>query len=245
MGFCVNRDQIYGCHNDLVESFCFDQAVVSVFQDMIRRSVPGYGMVLSLITVLGDAYLMPETVVYDLGSSLGASSLALSGVAAQRDCTIIAVDNSSAMIDQCKQNFAKLQPACEIELINEDINRVTVVNASMVMMNFTLQFIDPKHRDTLLDKVYQGLLPGGVLMLSEKVVGESLSSDNCLVNLHHGFKMANGYSELEISQKRTALEGVMITEKLSTHIERLQRVGFTKVEVIFRALNFVSMVAFK
>lgn len=241
----MNRDQIYACENDLVEQFCFDESVVAVFQDMIRRSVPGYGMVLSLVAVLGDAYLQKATRAYDLGSSLGASSLALSTVAAERLCDIIAVDNSAAMISQCKENFAKIRPACRMELRHEDVRATVITGASLAMMNFTLQFVAPDDRESVLKKVCRGLLPGGVLMLSEKIVGETPESEACLYELHHGFKRANGYSQMEVSQKRSALEGVMITEKISEHTRRLLRVGFSRVEVIFRALNFVTMVAFK
>ena len=228
-----------------VEQFCFDTSVVAVFQDMIRRSVPGYGMVLSLVAVLGEAYLQPNTRAYDLGSSLGASSLALSTVAAERNCSIIAIDNAKAMVAQCKKNLSDIQPRCSIELVEQDIKDTEVTGASMVMMNFTLQFISVDCRFSVLSRIYEGLLPGGILMLSEKVLGETKESDSCLCDLHHGFKRANGYSQLEISKKRSALEGVMITETVSAHTDRLLKIGFTRVEVIFQALNFVSMVAFK
>ena len=239
------RDDIYSCQHDLVETFCFDEKVVAVFQDMIRRSVPGYGMVLSIISVLAETYLQKKTTVYDLGSSLGASSLALSTVAAARECRIIGIDNSAAMITQCKKNLTKIQPPINIELKREDIRQTELNNTSIVMLNFTLQFIPPTDREPLVKKIFNSLLPNGILILSEKIVGENKESDQFLYNLHHGFKRANGYSQLEVSQKRSSLEGMMITEKITQHKKRLLNSGFRQVELIFQAFNFVTLVAVK
>ncbi len=241
----LNRDAIYQCSHDLVENFCFDQRVVDVFQDMIKRSVPGYGMVLSLVQVLAEAYVQPASTLYDLGSSLGASTLAMSTVAAERNCRIVAVDASEAMVQQSQQNIAQLGLDCEIDVLCDDVRRVNMQSSSMVTMNFTLQFIPPAYRRAVIASVYQALLPGGVLMLSEKVQAEDRQTEQCLYSLHHGFKRANGYSDLEISQKRAALEEVMITDKLSVHRERLLEAGFKQVHVIFQALNFVSLLAIK
>jgi len=241
----VMRDQIYDVSDSVVEKFCFDEKVVAVFQDMIRRSVPGYALIVSLIGVIAEKYLQKSTRFYDLGSSLGAVSLAVNAVACSRSCEVIAIDSSAAMIHQAQQNFAHIDSASNIQLIHADVCETKLAKASMVVLNFTLQFIPVENRQSLLKRIHDGLLPGGVLVLSEKIVGETAWQQECWYELHHDFKRANGYSELEVSKKRDALEGVMITEKMVTHQQRLMDVGFTRVEVVFQSLNFVTMLVFK
>ncbi len=241
----MQRDKIYNSSCSVVEKFCFDEKVVAVFQDMIRRSVPGYAMILSLIGVVAQKFLQDNTNVYDLGSSLGAATLAINPVALEKNCRVVAVDSSAAMINQSMQNLSQIKDASNIILRHEDVCITDIVDASMVVMNFILQFIPPQSRAELLAKIYAGMLPGGVLFLSEKIIGEDDMQEHCLYELHHGFKRANGYSQLEVSKKRDALEGVMLTEKISEHRQRLLDIGFARVEVIFQALNFVSMLVFK
>ncbi len=240
----MQRDQIYSEDFDLVEGFRFDEAVVSVFSDMIRRSVPGYGMVLSLVGVLADRYLQPGSRGYDLGASLGASTLAMASTAAERSSTLIAVDNSPAMVEQCRVHFMQAGVG-EIELYCEDVRETVIENASFVTMNFTLQFLPIEEREQQLRKIAEGLSEGGALMLSEKVRFENEAQQQRIEALHHAFKRANGYSDLEISQKRSALEEVLITETLEAHFERLYRVGFSQVEVVSQALNFVTILALR
>jgi tRNA (cmo5U34)-methyltransferase len=126
-----------------------------------------------------------------------------------------------------------------------DINLLAIENASVVAMNFTLQFIPPEKRQAVLEKIYANLKPGGVLLLSEKIRGENEQCDNLLIDLHHDFKRHNGYSELEISQKRTAIENVMRPDHLSTHLNRLSEIGFSQTQVWYQCFNFCSMIAIK
>ena len=241
----MQRDQLYSADLDLVEGFRFDESVVGVFTDMIRRSVPGYGMVLSLTGVLAEQYLQPETRGYDLGASLGGSTLAMREVARQRQCPLIAVDNSEAMIEQCRTHLGETAGEEQIELRCEDVRNTVVENASLVVMNFTLQFIPLEEREEVLSTIASGMKEGGALMLSEKICFENAEQQERMEQLHHAFKRANGYSELEISQKRAALEEVLRPETVQQHLERLRRAGFSSAEVIFQALNFVSILAIR
>ncbi len=241
----MQRDQLYSADLDLVEGFRFDESVVGVFTDMIRRSVPGYGMVLSLTGVLAEQYLQPETRGYDLGASLGGSTLAMREVARQRQCPLIAVDNSEAMVEQCRTHLGETAGEEQIELRCEDVRNTVVENASLVVMNFTLQFIPLEEREEVLSTIASGMKEGGALMLSEKICFENAEQQERMEQLHHAFKRANGYSELEISQKRAALEEVLRPETVQQHLERLRRAGFSSAEVIFQALNFVSILAIR
>ena len=231
-----------------IAPFEFNKKVADVFPDMIERSVPGYALTLSMISVLADEFVQAGSNVYDLGCSLGAVSLAVLQGLGGKQCTVIAVDNSPAMIDACRDNFSAEVLAgtpARMEFFLEDIARTKIVDASVVVMNFTLQFIRVQQRLTLLKNIYRGLLPGGILVLSEKVVFEEDAENRMMLKLHQRMKALNGYQQLEIAGKRQALEDVLIAETLDTHKSRLQDAGFDNIFVYLKCFNFVSLLAVK
>ena len=149
------------------------------------------------------------------------------------------------MVERAQQHINAYHSSILVEILCDDIRNIKITNASMVILNFTLQFLSPEDRVALLEKIYQGLNPNGVLVLSEKFRFEEEKINDLLIELHHQFKRANGYSELEVSQKRTALENVMRTDSIDTHKVRLKSVGFSQVELWFQCFNFGSMIAVK
>jgi tRNA (cmo5U34)-methyltransferase len=241
----MDQDTLYTIKQETVAPFEFDEAVVAVFPDMIARSVPGYSLLLPLIGQIASRYAQPDSRCYDLGCSLGAVTLALRQQIQQPGCRITAVDNSHAMIEQCAANLAEAGSGIPVDLVKADICQMPISQASVVVLNFTFQFVPPALRDGLIQRIHGGLLPGGVLILSEKVVLASAELDARMVLLHHDFKRANGYSDLEISQKRTALENVLISETVPQHQVRLQAAGFSSADLWFQAFNFVSLLAIK
>lgn len=238
-------DQLYADPLGGVSRFAFDQKVVDVFPDMIKRSVPGYATIINMIGDMAERYARANSRCYDLGCSLGAATLAMRHGIVAADCDIVAVDNSPAMIERCRHVLAADTAEPNVELRCADLQAVEVARASVVVLNFTLQFIAPSERQAVLDRIASGLLPGGVLILSEKVTFEDRLHDELMVDLHHNFKRANGYSELEIAQKRSALEQVLIPEPLQTHRDRLKQAGFASVDVWFQCFNFASLIAIK
>jgi len=240
------QDAIYASPlNDIID-FQFDERVANVFPDMIQRSVPGYGMMISTIGILAARYAQAGSYCYDLGCSLGAVSLAMRQRIVAPQCEIIAVDNSPAMIERGRELLARDSASTvPVKMICADLQDVSIDNASVVVMNLTLQFIPLADRLTLISRIYQGLNPGGILILSEKIAFDEPGRQQVHLDLHHDFKRANGYSDLEISQKRTALEKVMIPETLDCHRQRLQQAGFGFSDVWFQCFNFASLVAIK
>ena len=210
---------------------------------MIRRSVPGYTTVINMISVLAGQYVQPGSRCYDLGCSLGASSLALAGGIRVADCRILAVDNSPAMLALAEQQPELQKLDTPVEWICADILDVPIENASVVVLNFTLQFIPPEARLRLLTRIRQGMRAGGLLLLSEKITFEDPEQDRLQIEMHHAFKRANGYNDLEISRKRSALENVLIPETLEIHRSRLAEAGFCRTDLWFQCFNFVSLVA--
>lgn len=238
-------DQVYREPRDCVGGFVFDEQVSAVFPDMIRRSVPGYASTLSMIGLLAQKYVTANSHVYDLGCSLGAATLAIRQHILERPAHIVAIDNAPAMLKRCAEIIGDSSAQPHVELRCESIQDTHIENASMVILNFTLQFLPIQERLPLLQKIHAGMQSGGVLVLSEKIAHPDPQTQQLMIELHHAFKRSQGYSDLEIAQKRTALENVLIPETLHTHKERLASARFSRVEVWFQCLNFASWVAFK
>lgn len=239
------RDTLYATENTQLEPFVFDAKVAQVFSDMIQRSVPGYATTISTIGELARRFAQPDSICYDLGCSLGAATFAMRHAINVPNCSIIAVDNSTAMLARCQANLAADIGDVPVELIEADITELELQPASLVVLNFTLQFIPTEQRLDLLSRIHQALLPGGKLILSEKMIFPDAYLNDLNIELHHRFKQANGYSELEISQKRSALEHRLIPETISAHKQRLADAGFSRADVWQQCFNFVSLIAVK
>ena len=238
-------DTLYAAPLIQVDAFAFDESVVSVFPDMIKRSVPGYTTIINIIGHLAERYAQQDSICYDLGCSLGAATLAMRHRIQVANCCIIGVDNSEAMIARCQQVIDADSAEINVSLHVADLCEFPILNASVVVLNFTLQFISIEQRTSILSKIYNGLKPGGVLILSEKIAFDDEQHQALMIDLHHNFKRSNGYSDLEIAQKRAAIENVLVPESLNTHRQRLKNAGFNSVDVWFQCFNFASMIAIK
>lgn len=240
----MSRDDIYSQDHKELEAFSFDEAVARVFPDMIKRSVPGYTMIIPMIGVITEQYAQADSNLYDLGCSLGASLLAMRHGVKVDGCQVIGIDNASAMIKRC-QSYVDIDDATvPVELHQGDVTEFNYHNASVVTLNFTLQFIPQEKRQALIQTLFDALRPGGALILSEKIAF-SEPEQTLQQELHWDFKRANGYSDLEISQKRSALENVLVPETAQTHISRLKQAGFSQATQWYQCFNFTSFIAVK
>ncbi|MGI5309334.1 carboxy-S-adenosyl-L-methionine synthase CmoA [Rheinheimera sp. WS51] len=241
----MQKDSIYAEPLGKIQDFCFDDQVADVFPDMIQRSVPGYHTIIQTIGKLTAKFQQSNSHYYDLGCSLGAATLAMRRNLSVDNCKIIAVDNSNAMVERCERHIQSFRSDVPVEVQLADIRKLNISNAAVVVINFTLQFLPKADRDQLIQQIYAGLKPGGLLILSEKFIHPHNTENELLIDLHHDFKRANGYSELEVSQKRTALENVMQPDTLQQHASRLSQAGFSQHTVWFQCFNFCSMLAIK
>lgn len=240
-----DTDLIYSNPHSQVKDFKFDAQVVEVFPDMISRSVPGYNTIIDTIGRLSKQYAQDNSTIYDLGCSLGAATLAMRKAITAKNCRIIGIDNSAAMVERCKMHVQAFKGETPVDIMQADIMAVNFKPASMMVLNFTLQFIDREHRQNLLTKIADNMLDNGILVLSEKITQTDDVCQDVVTELHHNFKRANGYSELEIAQKRTALENVMKPDTLEEQINRLKQAGFKHVTPWFQCFNFTSLIAIK
>ena len=241
----AKKDNIYKVSNFNDLPFSFNEEVSEVFEDMIDRSIPGYRSSLKLIENFSKKYFQNKSFCYDLGCSLGASTLSLIKALEEREGQICAVDNSKAMISKCNKKFKHLIDSKRVNFINQDIETTEIKNASIVVLNFVLQFIDSSKRESLLEKVFSGMKKNGLLILSEKTHFDNKLKNQTLFKLHQNFKFKNGYTKMEISRKRDALEGVLITDLEKDHCQRLSKVGFREIKKVMSNLNFFTLIAQK
>ncbi len=238
------QDKIFSKPLESVKDFEFNAEVADVFDDMVSRSVPLYQQVQQSTYKVALKHLRPGSIVYDLGCATGttlallAENLQISGI------KLVGVDNSPSMLEACKQKLLPFKNI-ELELLKADISNFVCKNAALVILNYTLQFIPIEKRQETLNDIFQNMLPGGMLILSEKVKHQSRILEETIFQLHHDFKRDQGYSDLEISQKRDALEQVLLTLTTEDNIKLLKSAGFNEVEIFSKWYNFVSLVALK
>ena len=239
------QDRLFAKNRAVTSGFRFDEQVVKVFPDMISRSVPGYELVVPMIGMLARRYAQPDSVLYDLGCSLGAASLAMSLAVRAGGTRIVAVDNSEAMVERCRKVVAERRGDVPIDVHLQNMLETPVENASVVVLNFTLQFIAPEERQAQIDRIAAGMRTGGALILSEKICFEDEWEQADQTAWHHDFKRTQGYSDLEIAQKRNALEDVLKTETEAAHLQRFDQAGLSRSRRWFQCFSFASYIAFK
>ncbi|MBF0112789.1 MAG: carboxy-S-adenosyl-L-methionine synthase CmoA [Desulfamplus sp.] len=250
----MKKDNIFAHKNDPVSAFEFNEEVTSVFDDMIKRSVPLYMESLKRQCQFIFKFYKTGTTIYDLGCSHGNLGVMVANEFKAQDYCMVAVDSSSSMvakygsrIDEIKRDNPSIASNLNrsITLITSLAEDVPILNASVVVVNLTMQFINPLKRDRFIQGIYDGLIDGGILLLSEKISHKNQMIAEVEQDFYKSFKLENGYSELEISRKREALENILISETIESHINRLNRVGFKTFDVWLKWFNFASMVAIK
>jgi len=247
----ISSDRVYAEPRQDIEPFTFNDSVASVFDDMIERSVPGYRSIVLQTGMLAAKFSVADTICYDLGSSLGATTLSMrQQIAAYHKeksdkFSIVSIDNSEAMLSRMKNRIENDDNPVPVHTKLADIATYNYQKHSVAVLNFTLQFIPLAKREPTIKNIADNMVSGGALILSEKIKFPNQQQQQLLTIMYENFKRSNGYSELEISQKRDALENVLIPETLDTHKTRLLNCGFKSVEVWFQCFNFASLVAIR
>ncbi|MBA2407555.1 MAG: carboxy-S-adenosyl-L-methionine synthase CmoA [Chitinophagales bacterium] len=240
-----NKDEVFKDPSTEVEDFRFGKRVVAVFDDMVSRSVPFYEEMQRMMAEMAKDFAVENTNVYDLGCSTGTTLLGLDPELSEK-VRFVGIDNSEEMVQQCRQNFDKAGITRPFEIIASDLNKgILIENASVVVMCLTLQFIRPLYREQLVADICRQINENGCFIMVEKVLGEDSLLNRLFIKYYYDMKRRHHYSEMEISQKREALENVLIPYRLSENIELLHRSGFRYAEVFFKWYNFAGLIAVK
>lgn len=241
----MHKDKVFKETVPKASDFKFGTAVASVFDDMVNRSVPFYGEMQRMMAEQAGDYAKPGTDIYDLGCATGTTLIGMNTAIAE-DIRFIGIDDSPEMLAKCQAKLEEAGFKRPFELRVADLNqKVEIANASVAILCLTLQFVRPMNREKLLKSVFEGLNSGGALILVEKILAEDGVFNRDFINYYYNYKRRNDYSEMEISQKREALENILIPYKLSENINILLDTGFAHCEVFFKWYNFVGLIAVK
>jgi tRNA (cmo5U34)-methyltransferase len=241
----MKTDQVFKAPMEKSTDFKFDAQVADVFNDMVGRSVPFYLEMQRMMSEIIPDYVRPNTSIYDLGCSTGTTLLSLDKRLDQ-SVRFVGVDSSAEMIQNSRNNFQNNELTRPYDLITADLYKhFEIKDASVVVMCLTLQFIRPVYRQKMLKSIHQQINDGGCLILIEKILAEDADLNRQFINYYYDLKRRNNYDEMEISQKREALENVLIPYKLSENLEMLAEAGFSKTEVFFKWYNFAGIIAIK
>jgi len=241
----AKKDEVFKENISKASDFKFSSKVANVFDDMVTRSVPFYIEMQRMMGELAADHVQKDTNVYDLGCSTGTTMMVLNETI-PHDITFVGIDDSRAMLDKCKSKLEEAEFTRPFNLEVADLNgNVRIENASVVVLCLTLQFVRPINRQKLLEKIFSGLVPGGVIIIIEKILAEDSSWNRDYIKYYYDMKRRNHYSEMEISQKREALENVLIPYKLSENITMLREAGFSNYEIFFKWYNFSGFIAKK
>jgi tRNA (cmo5U34)-methyltransferase len=241
----MDRDEIFREHSNEIGDFNFGEKTAAVFDDMLDRSIPQYHELQRMIGELAAEFAVADTNIYDLGCSTGITLQSVQD-AVKADVKLVGIDYSQPMLDKAKERFSALPNAKPITLLLGDLNRpMSIQNASVVLLNLTLQFVRPLYRQALIRNIYDGLNDGGCLILVEKVLGNDSLFNRAFIKLYYEMKKRNGYSETEIAKKREALENVLIPYRVDENYELLERGGFSHVDLFFKWYNFCGFIGAK
>jgi tRNA (cmo5U34)-methyltransferase len=241
----MNKDRVFSEKLTTITPFRFNEKVARVFDDMLVRSVPLYGEVLKQQARIARRFYQHGTQIFDLGCSHGNLGILLLDCFGDAEFKMTAVDSSEPMIQRFKKRLAVHDNHRCVDLACAYIENIVISNASVVVVNLTLQLLDRQKRDSLIQSAFNGLCKGGILLLTEKTVHSDEQMNALEQEYYYQFKRENGYTDLEISQKRDALERVLVPENVAEHENRIQKAGFSSFNVWLKWFNFTSMIAVK
>lgn len=238
-------DRLFAERRAAIGAFNFGRETAAVFDDMLSRSVPFYAEIQRMTGELVADYSADGTSIYDLGCSTATTFLEISDfIPPERQLRFVGYDSSAEMLEIARRKLTDAQFRWPVDLRLADLNDgVAIDNASVVLLILTLQFIRPLHRQRLVQSVRNGLTENGCLILVEKVLGENSTFNRLFIDHYYGMKRRNGYSALEIAQKREALENVLIPYRLEENRQLLHDCGFRHVDVFFKWYNFCAVIA--
>lgn len=242
----LQKDRIFAEEQQRIADFNFGKETAAVFDDMLDRSVPFYQEIQRMTGELAADFAIEGSSIWDLGCSTANSFLEIAKHLTSDAMRFVGLDSSEAMLERARQKLAAYRFRYPFELRLADINReLNIEDASVVLLLLTLQFVRPMNRERLLRDIYHGTRPGGCLILVEKIVNEEPRMNRLFIEHYYAYKKRNGYSELEIAQKREALENVLIPYRLDENIKMLTDAGFKNVEIFFKWYNFCALIATK
>lgn len=239
------HDYLFSEKRDEIRDFDFGKDTAVVFDDMLDRSVPFYSEVQRMIVEIASDYAVDGTQLYDLGCSTCNAFVKLDPILPP-NVRFVGIDFSNEMLDRAREKIKQHGMRRDYQLLCADLNEdIEITKASVVIINLTLQFIRPVRRHRVISNIARGMTPGSCLLVVEKVLSKDPKINRSFIKYYYDFKQRNGYSQLEIAQKREALENVLIPYRLEEDFELFLSSGFSFCDLFFKWYNFCGMIAIK
>lgn len=219
----------------------FDAKTAQNFEEHVVRSVPMYEQGHTLVEQFSDFFIKDDSTIYELGSSTGKLSYRLSSKHEFRNANFIAIDIEQDMIDIASRKYKNKN----LSFLCDDINTIELEKSDFIVAFYTVQFIHPKLRQELINKIYDSLEWGGGFIMFEKVRANDARFQDIISTLYTEFKLSNGYSPNEIISKTKSLKGVLEPFSSNANVDMLKRAGFEDILTIFKYLNFEGLLAIK
>lgn len=222
----------------------FDESVVKCFDDMLRRSIPGYETMRESVRQIVFRYVRRGTMIVDLGCSTGGSIAGL--IDDLPGIRFVGLEKSEPMIVEAKRRFERYP---DVHILSHDLREglppfLWQEDVSVVLSVLTIQFVPVEYRQQLIRQIYEILQPGGVFIFVEKIIGSSYETTDLFVDLYHEMKRSNGYSDEEIEAKRESLEGVLVPLDAWANEGLMEEAGF-RFDCFWRMWNFAGWIAIK
>ncbi|NRA64902.1 MAG: carboxy-S-adenosyl-L-methionine synthase CmoA [Pseudobacteriovorax sp.] len=237
------RDELFAQSN-YPKPFAFNKEVAEVFDNMVERSIPLYEDVTKYVARWIHDFAADGGKIYDIGCSTGTTLLHIAQTL-KEPTTLVGIDNAQAMIEKAREKTMRINSQHMIHFICDDVMNIDIKDASAVVVNYTLQFLPIVNRQKLLNGIYEGLRPGGILFMSEKVRASCPEFQETTTRIYENFKETQGYSRTEIEQKKEALDNVLVPLTEKEHHRCLEKAGFDSYESVMRWNTFLSIVAMK
>ena len=239
------RDTLFADEKAAAGDFRFGKETASVFDDMVDRSVPFYREIQRMTGDIAADFGVAGSNLYDLGCATGTTMMMLDPMV-DPGVRFVGIDNSDDMLAKARQKLEAHGMERAYDLVNADLDQCQFVeNASVAVMILTLQFVRPLYREKIVRRIYEGLNESGCLILVEKITVADSMLNRMFIKHYYEMKRRNGYSNVEISLKREALENVLIPYRYEENVDMLKEAGFRSVEEFFRWYNFCGVVAIK
>lgn len=224
-------------------SWNFGGAVPDNFVSHIRQSVPLYDEGHELVRQLSDFFVSNRSVVYEIGVSTGEllKKLATHN-RAKSESRWIGIDVEPAMVAKARMHCSE---CANVSIEQEDARAFTFEKADLIVAYYTMQFIPPRDRQALFDRIYQALNWGGAFIVFEKVRAPDARFQDIMVTLYNEFKLANGFSPEEILTKTRSLKGILEPFSTEGNLGLLRRAGFVDITTILKYVSFEGFLAIK
>jgi tRNA (cmo5U34)-methyltransferase len=220
----------------------FDGDVPSQFDAHVRRSVPLYEEGHELVLKLSDFFVGSGSMVYEFGCSTGSLTRRLAERHRDQEARIIGIDLADDMVALAQERCDGLD---NVEILAGDVVEMELRACDLIVAYYTVQFIRPRFRQLLLDKIYAALNWGGALLIFEKVRAPDARFQDAMTQLYTDYKSEQGFTDAEIIAKARSLKGVLEPFSTQGNLDLMQRAGFVDVMSVFKYLSFEGFLAIK